>query len=128
MLCPRTFQGSGFPVRSFPGPRIFMEGEFFRSAVALGSVKRYFWLSKLGRCCWHLVGGGQGGCSTPCHVQDTPLQGGTPSRLAVVPRGETLLCGASHLLGTSGSVRRLQLVSLERAKFLSRPDVQVSEF
>lgn len=122
MLCPRTFQGFGFPVRSFPGPRIFTEGKFFRSAVALGSVKRYFWLSKLGRCCCHLMGGGQGGCSAPCHVQDTP------SRLAMVPQGETLLCGASHLLGTVGSVLCPQLVSSERAKSLSRPDVQVSEF
>ena len=38
---------------------------------APGTVWRHFWLSQC-RCCWHLVSGGQGCCSTPYSDRTAP--------------------------------------------------------
>lgn len=52
---------------------VFSTGATFASQGIFGSVWRHFWSSQLEeRCsCWHLVGRGQGGCSTFCNVHNS---------------------------------------------------------
>ena len=44
----------------------------FTYQETFGSIRRHFWLSKVGRkYYWHLVDGGRGGCRTSCNVQNS---------------------------------------------------------